>query len=437
MHAKSHLIAIAVAFAALMRFASESRAADTDVPGVGARIAFARQYDGVLHVGILLDNSGKKDAQSHQAIDYSQVVLVDHSANKKRFALKDANGHYLAGPVSDWNGGGRWFPKLAGESQTTVWILFDAVAPGSHLSVQAPVIGSFDDVAVTEGPGSAVAEVPASLPPLHATLESATRADAQLHVRLKVSNPGKTAVHGAALEYRDAYALDPKGKRAYPLLKGSDGQYLAEPKADANDGGRWFLSKVAPGGQAIMSLTFQAPPDSVRSVDVILPQFGPFEAVAITGAGGAADSGVAVAGKSVDLERALKDLNADVSAAEIKIDLAADLLFDFDKADLKPAALPQLEKLAVVMKSYPGARVRIDGHTDGKGDDAYNQKLSERRAQTVVRWLVEHSGANPANLAARGFGKSKPVAPNTHPDGSDDPEGRARNRRVEITIARG
>jgi photosystem I P700 chlorophyll a apoprotein A2 len=132
------------------------------------------------------------------------------------------------------------------------------------------------------------------------------------------------------------------------------------------------------------------------------------------------------------VQAALKDLGARVTAREIKIDLAADVLFDFDKADLRREADSALEKVAAVLRSYPKASVAIDGHTDGKGGDQYNQKLSERRAESVRRWLANAGVA--ARMSARGWGKTKPVAPNVKPDGSDDPGGRQKNRRVEIII---
>jgi outer membrane protein OmpA-like peptidoglycan-associated protein len=140
----------------------------------------------------------------------------------------------------------------------------------------------------------------------------------------------------------------------------------------------------------------------------------------------------AVAGRVDPLQAALKDLGATVTGKEIKIALAADVLFDFDKFDLRPAARPSLEKVAAVLKAYPKAAITIEGHTDGKGNDQYNQRLSERRAESVRRWLAENGISTRMN--ARGFGKTKPVAPNTKPNGADDPEGRQKNRRVEITV---
>ena len=141
--------------------------------------------------------------------------------------------------------------------------------------------------------------------------------------------------------------------------------------------------------------------------------------------------------KARGIESVLKDLGAKVTDQEIRIELSADVLFDFDKHDLRPEAFPSLEKVAQVLRSRAGSPVTIEGHTDGKGSDAYNQPLSERRAQAVREWLVKNGGASAAGITTRGWGKSKPIAPNTRPDGADDPEGRKKNRRVEITVRTG
>jgi len=133
-----------------------------------------------------------------------------------------------------------------------------------------------------------------------------------------------------------------------------------------------------------------------------------------------------------DVQGALKELGAKVTGREIKINLSADVLFDFDKWDLRPEAGPALEKVLAVLQGYPKAAVVIEGHTDGKGNDQYNQRLSERRAESVRAWLAQHGSG--AAITTRGWGKARPVAPNTKPNGTDDPEGRQKNRRVEITV---
>ncbi|WP_240933189.1 OmpA family protein [Diaphorobacter sp. HDW4B] len=118
-------------------------------------------------------------------------------------------------------------------------------------------------------------------------------------------------------------------------------------------------------------------------------------------------------------------------AKAISIDLPADVLFDFDKHELRVDAAPSLDKAAELIKSYPNAPLLVRGHTDGKGSDAYNDRLSERRAASVAKALETRTGRHPAT---QGLGRREPVAPNLTPDGKDNPEGRQLNRRVQILI---
>ena len=135
-----------------------------------------------------------------------------------------------------------------------------------------------------------------------------------------------------------------------------------------------------------------------------------------------------------DLGGKVQDLQVKETGQEIRIELAADVLFDFDKADLRPAAQKTLHNAAGIIKDKAKGAVRIDGHTDSKGNDAYNQKLSERRAASVKMWFIDKEGLGSMQFMTQGFGESKPVASNVKPDGSDDPDGRQRNRRVEIIL---
>lgn len=139
-----------------------------------------------------------------------------------------------------------------------------------------------------------------------------------------------------------------------------------------------------------------------------------------------------VAPERVETTRSLlSELNARRTDGVIVIDLPADVLFDFDKATIRADAEPALTRAAELLKSYPQAQVSIGGHTDAKGDDAYNEGLSLRRARAVAARLQREAGRT---LGAEGFGERRPVAPNVKPDGSDDPDGRQKNRRVEIRI---
>jgi len=144
-----------------------------------------------------------------------------------------------------------------------------------------------------------------------------------------------------------------------------------------------------------------------------------------------------VAGHTESLAAALTALNAETTATEIRIAMSADVLFDFDKADIKKEAEPSLAKVVIVLTSYPRSAVTIEGYTDAKGSDAYNQNLSERRAAAVRGWLTAQRGLTAIQFATRGFGAAHPVAPNRKPDGSDNPEGRQKNRRVEIVVRKG
>jgi outer membrane protein OmpA-like peptidoglycan-associated protein len=139
----------------------------------------------------------------------------------------------------------------------------------------------------------------------------------------------------------------------------------------------------------------------------------------------------------IDMGGKTQDLRVKETATEIRIELAADVLFDFDKATIKPEAANALHNVAEIIKDKgKGRTIRIEGHTDGKGSAAYNQKLSERRADSVKQWLTKYEGLGRAKMATRGFGATKPVAPNSKTDGSDDPEGRQKNRRVEIVLSK-
>jgi outer membrane protein OmpA-like peptidoglycan-associated protein len=113
--------------------------------------------------------------------------------------------------------------------------------------------------------------------------------------------------------------------------------------------------------------------------------------------------------------------------------VGADALFEFDKATLTPDAEETLTALVPLLAKAGKHPAMIEGHTDAKGTDAYNQTLSEKRARTVKDWLVAR-GAVAAATPVQGWGKRRPVAPNAKPDGSDDPAGRQKNRRVEVVL---
>jgi outer membrane protein OmpA-like peptidoglycan-associated protein len=151
------------------------------------------------------------------------------------------------------------------------------------------------------------------------------------------------------------------------------------------------------------------------------------------GSKGLQDKVDSLAGGAKGLLATVKDLAVKETKTEIRIELAADVLFDFDKSNLLPKAQKTLHQAATIIKDNAKGSVRIEGYTDAKGSDSYNQKLSERRANSVKTWFVTKEGLK-VPFTTQGFGAKNPVASNKKPDGSDDPIGRQKNRRVEIII---
>jgi len=109
------------------------------------------------------------------------------------------------------------------------------------------------------------------------------------------------------------------------------------------------------------------------------------------------------------------------------------ILYDFNKADLREESKTILNGLVTILKDNPKMKIELSAHTDSIGSDAYNLNLSQQRAQSCVDYIVA-SGIENDRIFAKGYGKSKPIAPNSLPNGQDNPEGRQLNRRTEFTV---
>ena len=136
-----------------------------------------------------------------------------------------------------------------------------------------------------------------------------------------------------------------------------------------------------------------------------------------------------LANREDKIEDRLARLGAKVTETEVVIQLPGAILFDFDSAAIRADAERALSDVAEVVRAYAKRPVRVEGHTDSIADDDYNQKLSERRAAAVADWLGGH-GVERVRVATAGFGEKRPVATN------DTSDGRQRNRRVEVVIAK-
>lgn len=109
------------------------------------------------------------------------------------------------------------------------------------------------------------------------------------------------------------------------------------------------------------------------------------------------------------------------------------IYFELDKWDIRTDAAAELDKLVELLNDNPEIKIELSSHTDSIASNSYNMQLSQRRAESTVNYLIR-KGIAPERLVAKGYGEERPIARNTNPDGTDNPEGRARNRRTEFKI---
>ena len=146
-------------------------------------------------------------------------------------------------------------------------------------------------------------------------------------------------------------------------------------------------------------------------------------------------------GKSVPVET-LKELLTNITLDTVlvldrleknKIFVLENIYFDFDQSNIRADAGIELDKLVELLNDNPEIKIEMSSHTDSVASDSYNIELSQRRAESTVSYLIR-KGIAADRLVAKGYGESKPIARNTNPDGTDNPEGRQRNRRTEFKI---
>lgn len=116
-----------------------------------------------------------------------------------------------------------------------------------------------------------------------------------------------------------------------------------------------------------------------------------------------------------------------------KVFVLENIYYDLDSANIRPDAARELDKLVQILIDNPEIKIELSSHTDSIASVEYNMDLSQRRAQSAVNYLIQR-GISPDRLIAKGYGELRPIARNTNPDGTDNPEGRQRNRRTEFKI---
>ncbi|MFO0762158.1 MAG: OmpA family protein [Byssovorax sp.] len=220
-----------------------------------------------------------------------------------------------------------------------------------------------------------------------------------------------------AIDYHGTFAVDAAGKREFRLTSDDGAKLFIDDRLVIDDDGvhsplaRQGSADLAAGAHTIRVEYFQGPRTQIALVLEMSSDegktFAPFDATETQG---------------IEVRRA---------PGKLGVSLGGELLFGFDKSDLGPQAEAVLARVkSDLIDAHPGAHVIVEGHTDDKGDDAYNLDLSNRRAASVVSWLGGH-GVDPARLEPLGYGMRFPKVPNT------SPANRAKNRRVEIVLTGG
>lgn len=253
-----------------------------------------------------------------------------------------------------------------------------------------------------------------------------------------------------------SYLLTDSGEKLV-LLAPPTNANLNVPAGQTLDGVLVFEGVPPRGGEVVMVLNERGSPDNIFSnnprFEFRLPLDGAFvgnvgaEVSALSGMRSnavttlrpmrAEGSSLDASGRSTSQLRAVEALRTELGAVQTErgtvVSLEGDVTFDFDRATIRQEARATLDRLAGLLRGLEGGTIRIEGHTDSRGEDDYNQTLSERRADAVAAYLVEQ-GVSRDRLQTAGYGASRPVAPNAAPDGGDDEQGRQRNRRVEVIV---
>ncbi len=301
----------------------------------------------------------------------------------------------------------------------------------SGATTAAPTPSPLPTSAAPAGTGITAESLSTALPVQAKDLRIVRVGTNEVALQFEFANKGDRPVTPDALgidQYRRVLMLvDLPRSTAYEILdaKGNDGR-ISESNGE----------QIPPGGAVTVTAVFTAPPAEVTELTAFIDGFLPV-AVPVQAAGSATlvdDPVLTATGTSPpNVKPVLCTADGPGRAAGTKrtvIRLPGDVLFAFGSAELTPAAR---EAIAAVDDEIGGGTgtVTIEGHTDAIGSDADNQALSERRA-AAVRGALEAALGSGYQYTSVGFGETRPVAPNTKPDGSDDPDGRALNRRVEI-----
>lgn len=266
---------------------------------------------------------------------------------------------------------------------------------------------------------------------------------ASIELDVTISNPLATSIF---LAESPASVIDDAQNR-YPLLAPPQSPQLEVERGSVVEATFVFSGRIAPDAAEVTVYLNRGGSSEDPSTTSPAFVFGPYGLTRPAQVGTPPDPDLFVVSATSrlfddtliasDLEQisqTLTEFNATRTSEGVQLTLPDDILFDFGSAELRDDARRTLGLIAEVLEYFEGDEVVVIGHTDSIGSASFNQRLSEDRAAAVVSALVDDHGVDPGRLRAEGRGATEPVAPNTTPEGEDDPEGRQKNRRVEILV---
>ena len=425
----------------LRRSAASPAGAELQVEGIN----FSENRIGVW---VRIANPSQSDARI--APTFAPSLMVDDLGNQYPLVLPERAGSIVVPAGSARSGvlsfAGRIHPNA---TSVSLWLNAGVEDASAELGViypsltleALPLIG---DAAATPLPNpveaGTVADHPSGVRLQLATIEFT---DAGSSAELVVVNNGNDTLSLAALP---THLVDDLGNR-YPLVAPVDNPRLMVEAATTVEGTFVFSGRIAETAtQITLVLNSGGSSDNPNSPTPSLA-VGPYDLVRSGDAAEPIEPRVfavsnrsrlvddALASSEVEqITQTLTQFNATPVDGGFRLTLPDSIMFDFNSNELRPDAAQSLALIADVLRYFEGDQVIVIGHTDSIGGATYNQRLSQERAQSVVDTLIADHAIASGRLAAEGHGADEPIAPNTHPDGEDNPEGRQSNRRVEIIV---
>ncbi len=425
---------------ALLRTAGAPSGVELQIEGIN----FTHNRIGVW---VRIANPGQIDASIAPTIAPS--LLVDDLDNRYPIVLPEQQGSIVVPGGSARSGvlsfAGRIHPDatslglglnagIGGDTGDALVVYPRLIVEGIPLGGEASLAPLPDPLLI-----QAVSEVPNQV---RVTVGTLTFTNQAVSANLVISNLGANQV---ALASRPTMLADDQETR-YPLVAPTDNPQLILDRGTTLEGTFAFSGRISDSAAQVL-LLFNAggtandptspslsmgPYPLVRS-SAPPPQAAAPRVFAVADRSWLADD-VLASSEVEQITQTLTQFGATEVDGGFRLTLPDSILFDFNSSQLRADAAPALTLIADVLRYFEGDAVIVIGHTDSIGSASYNQRLSEDRANSVVETLITEHSIPAGRLTAEGRGADEPIAPNTDPDGQDNPDGRQLNRRVEIVV---